>query len=1106
MKKYIAVLIGIEIILFATNFIPGTFLVGWDNVMPEFNLSLNFQRSLYSLWQEYRGLGLIDGMAHSANLFHTLYIALLNLFLPDSIVRYLYIHITHLAGGIGFFLLCSNLFHKGHIYHKKTTYTYWEGEQSIEEKRDLTYIPAFIGALFYLFNIGIIQMYYAPLEVFATHFAALPILALTTYNAIHHTTKKNLFFLFLSALLLTPQAFVPTVFIAYSILVIFQLIYSLFYKSEHTHKKLQLKHTLLIGITLFLANAFWLVPYAYSALTTPKIISQSRINEFSSEEIFYRNQSRGTILDTLTFKGFMLDSLEYDQQNSSYFQFMNRWHTHIQNPLVLTISILFALLSLLGIVLSIFRRKSTLYPFVGAAIISGFFLANGTPILTQANDFIRQTVPLVGEAFRFPFTKFITLFAFCMSIFMTYLLAYINEKRNQIRFPFFVITLVGVVILAYPAFRGYFTAPQLRLSIPSYYQETFSYFSTQPHDTRVALMPSETFWNWGYTAWGHRGSGFIWHGIPQALLMRAFDPWSLENEQFYNELSFAQSTENHDLFARVLRKYDVHYLLLDESILNSLSRQPINYDEIYKFMEKIPGLREDKRMGKIIIYKTDTAPSFVYTLNKKQTIKAYPSFLTSREDTINSMIGNYVVTDQNPDIYTPFPSLSTDKLQQDMEMSITETNNTITFTPKNQKEISVKGANLILPSYFQNEFLIPVTAQLQEDRLSLVIQNPIVSINNQQIQPPTTEFPIQTNISNPTTILFSDIEHQITINSSELSYLIKSPATTLIVSNGEDTETIVIDVTQQDIQPIVIPLPENSIQSLHVTVPKIQSPLSEINIIQRDDYTMLENPTSTLQYLVNPLLRYTKNNNSLEITSQNGSMELAYYKENLYHQASYLVFIDAKYTSGLPVNFYIDNTFRERAIVETKLSKEEQKNIIVLPRTEEYFQGYGFHVIGKSVGKEVSQATINRIAVYPAPIETIKRIRIADVASPVFSEVSADSQGINYTKKNNMHYITTVAPGNYLVLSQSVSSGWNAYVTKKDSSLQTIFPFLGDKLTKITVNNWKNGWETPSQYTQPVTIQIIFLPLYFQLAGLSITFGGVLIFVILFLFHLRKNS
>ena len=60
----------IEAVLFIANYTPRTFLVGWDNVMPEFNLKLNYLRALSAVWQDYRGLGTLDGMSHAANLFH----------------------------------------------------------------------------------------------------------------------------------------------------------------------------------------------------------------------------------------------------------------------------------------------------------------------------------------------------------------------------------------------------------------------------------------------------------------------------------------------------------------------------------------------------------------------------------------------------------------------------------------------------------------------------------------------------------------------------------------------------------------------------------------------------------------------------------------------------------------------------------------------------------------------------------------------------------------------------------------------------------------------------------------------------------------------------
>ena len=158
-------IIFIEIILFVTNFRSGTYLMGWDNIMPELNLGLNFERAIFSVWQTYRGLGLLDGLAHSANLVHTIYISLLSIVLPESVLRYVFIHLTHLAGGLGFFYLAKSL---------------------TGNKR-----ASIAGAVFYMLNLGIAQMYIAPLEVFAVHFAALPILSFFSIQALKTPSYKN---------------------------------------------------------------------------------------------------------------------------------------------------------------------------------------------------------------------------------------------------------------------------------------------------------------------------------------------------------------------------------------------------------------------------------------------------------------------------------------------------------------------------------------------------------------------------------------------------------------------------------------------------------------------------------------------------------------------------------------------------------------------------------------------------------------------------------------------------------------------------------------------------------------------------------------------------
>ena len=151
----IAFLTFISLVIFLTNYVPGTYLLGWDNTVPELNLFLNLKRVLSGVWQEYRGLGTLDGMSHTANIVHWAYIALLSLVLPANIVRYAFILLSHLVGGVGVYYLIK----------KEILPTL------IKKGRDNFKLISLIGALIYQLNFMTVQMFYVPLELFVIHFA-----------------------------------------------------------------------------------------------------------------------------------------------------------------------------------------------------------------------------------------------------------------------------------------------------------------------------------------------------------------------------------------------------------------------------------------------------------------------------------------------------------------------------------------------------------------------------------------------------------------------------------------------------------------------------------------------------------------------------------------------------------------------------------------------------------------------------------------------------------------------------------------------------------------------------------------------------------------------
>ena len=1058
------ILILLELLNLLRNIKPGAYLIGWDNLLPEFNLSLNWQRSLFSLWQEYRGLGLLDGMAHSANLVHTLYITLLSLILPQNLLRFVFIHSTHLLGGIGLYYLL--------MYFTKNKKS------------------SMFGAIFYMFNLGIIQMYFAPLEVFAIHFAALPWLTLTILEALKNPNKKTLGLLFLTCLLTSPQGFVPTVFIAFLILFFFILLFHLIQTKNY-------KTAILVSAVVFLANAFWMTPYLFSALKTPQIIQNTRINEYGSEEIYYRNKAHGTLLDTLEFKGFMLTTIEYDQDKNNEVVFMNAWKDLSSTWWYHVVFSLVLLTGAYGVYQILRRRNRALYPFIASYAVLFIFLANNTSVLEQVNTLLRAIFPLLGEAFRFPFTKFITVFIFSFSILFSYGLTILFGHVKKYSVIVILTLSLGLAAMNYPVFTGNFTSPLLRLTIPQEYFDIISYMKTQDPNQRIAMLPTHTFWNWHYRTWGHRGSGFLWYGLAQPTLERAFDPWSLQNEQEYNEMASALNTQDQQHFNSVIEKYDISYLLLDEYVINTISTQPVNFNRLTKFLDANPLLTRDKRFGRLTLYKTKNHPEFIYQIQKPTTIST-SNF--TRKDQAHLSNGNYT-TSSIPSKAYPFSALFTEKLQEDLMFQTQETDSHIIIEPEINQPLS-KNATITIPSLYNSDYLIPVEVAYKNQIVTLTPLYPQITINDEQLPLKTEPFSQQVT-PDATEIELNDSNQIISLSKPTVGYLLRDFLNTITIVSKNSRLTTTIDTQALSKADIIIQLPHEKITSLSVSVPKSTGPFSAANIISSHNFEIKKSNPGPHPFGDNDLISEVLDlNDELLMIAKSANVQVNFYKDNLPHQQSYLVLADADYKKGLPMSWYMDNTLEKRAEIEGLFAKKDGVNTFIIPSSQEVFSGYGFHFTLKSVGTEDAQSLLKRISLYPFPQKLLEGIILKNDAQS--TRVNQDRLPVVYQELHPGLFtgiITKNTPT--LVLSQKYDEGWNAYLfAKKPGILGTYVPFLfGKKLSDhVMLNNWSNAWIlNPPQEGHVV---ISYSPSYFQYSGLLLTF--ILTPLLFIIFSLRR--
>ncbi|MCX7881569.1 MAG: hypothetical protein N2482_03640 [Patescibacteria group bacterium] len=1066
---YLFLIFLLEIILFFNNYLPGTFLIGWDNLIPELNLSLNFKRSLFSVWQEYRGLGLLDGMSHASNLFHTLYIALFSVFLPTNLLRWIFIFSTHLLGGIGFYYLGKKLF---------------------QDKKS-----AFLGALFYMFNLGVIQIYSAPLEVFTTHFLTLPFLTLAVFNFLELPSKKNSLILFLISLLNTPQSFVPPVFIVFFIIFFSILIFD-FLKNKNFQK------IFIAFLIVISTNLFWLLPFLYSAKHNSKIIQNSRINQYSSERIYLKNKSYGDIKNILTFKGFMMNTIEFFPKENENKSIMTIWKSYSEKNLFFFGYFLIFIISSIGIIKTVKDSNFKIFPFLTTFFISFFFLANNTPVFEQLNNVFRSIFSTLGEAFRFPFTKFITVFAFCYAILFSLGISIVFKKIEKLRNLLFIFILAIIGYLSFPSFQGYFISPLMKQKIPQEYFKIIDFFRNNNENKRIAFLPTPSFWNWEYRKWGQVGSGFLWYGIPQPILLRAFDPWSYYNEQFYNEIAYAQKQEDINLFNLILKKYNIEYLLLDTSIINNLTPKPINYEKIIKFLDENNSLTKIKKEGYLIIYSVKNqkeGDNFLSFIKDGVKVAKNTNFYYLDQTFLEK--GDYLINKKNPDRIEFFSGLFSEKKLEDQNFKVTVEKDFIIFEPKENPLVNLEFKNkqiyqLIVPNILTS-YLIPAKITNQNNQLILQILNPLIIIDNKPYQYEEIILPVKTKLKEIKKFHLTETGQFFSPEDS--FYLLKDYPNTLEITDSKgNNELTEINLKNLPYQPKKIPLSINRQSQIKVLIPKIKSIFTYENLIKQKKYLIIGDK------------RNIKEDENEIMIKTNNKIEVVFNLENLPHQNGYLIFIKNNWKKGLPLDFYVDNYYQKRADLETKLVKKENySQYIILPPIEKFYSGYSFHIVANPLKGFSIENDVKELSVYPMPYEFLIQIALE---KPILKNKEKINLNFSTKKLNYFIYQITFPQSNInqyhnltLYLSQSYHPGWKAYeINCQNSSLKCqiykFFPFIFGKEIKehVMINNWANGWKISSNNKHLTSnIIIVFWPQYLQFLGFGLLILG-LMYIILF--------
>jgi len=574
-------LVLISIYLCSRNYTPNTFLTGWDTLHPEFNYRIYWSRILGGVWQEHQGLGAVASQAHASEIPRVVILMFFSLFLKMNQIRYAYAFLMLVLGPLGVYVFFNKAFSR------------------LAKFSSVTRLGAFSAGLLYLLNLGTLQQFYVPLEMFLTHYGFLGWVMLSLYGYLTTGSKKWLVYFAAFTLLIAPQAHTPTLFYAYLMsLGIFLFPYCLLgiFKGKSLFF-VDVKRSFVLIFCTMLINSFWFLPHVYFAVQHGSEVHLSKIHQLFSEEAFLQNKMFGNIKDIALVKNFLFNWGEYKGYNV-YGDLMDRWQAHLKEPYVLGIGYALFIISCLGIVFGIFKKEKVIIGLSGMFLLSIFFLLTTNPPLGFIFEWFQNHIPLFKEVFRLPFTKFSILFVFAYAVFFGYALATCADVISRVFrsgiFALFVSVLVSIAVVAtlfwymYPAFNGYFISPSMRMNIPDRYFKMFDYFNNQDEYGRVANLPIHTFWGWVYHDWfepsrtGYQGAGFLWFGIKQPLMDREFDRWNIINEQYYREMSRAVYSEKVDLLESVLEKYKIRWLLFDSSVMAPAADEKLLFRENIK--------------------------------------------------------------------------------------------------------------------------------------------------------------------------------------------------------------------------------------------------------------------------------------------------------------------------------------------------------------------------------------------------------------------------------------------------------------------------------------------------------------------------------------------
>lgn len=739
------IVVSISLIIAGRNIGFNQWYSGWDNLHGEFDLSRYTNQVLGGAWLEHQGLGAPMNLAHLAEVSRLPILWLLSYLLPDHLIRISFIFLMYTMGGVSMYFFLSKVW----VDHRLGGVKNW---------------VAALGGALYLLHTLTLQQFYIAFEMFTVQFAFLPLLFLIIHRFRKKIVAPTLVLFAGLQLLLAPSGHTPTNFY---LAVLSSQVYGFFLVLPKGFAK-ALKTAFVIGLLTFVINSYWIVPNLYYTFHNAHYVQESHDNQLFAPESVSSIREAGTWENFLKSTQYLLEWKDYNFETKQLELIFNDWQDHLSQPYVSALLIGIGLLTIFGLIVTIFsRRKGTkrwaiIFIYLGCAsfIWMGLFPSGWLfEKLYQLGSFT--------EAFRNPFTKLSIIYSVVSVIlFVSFWEVVLLKLKKVFRLPIVVAVMVAIVCTAWPSFMGHLISEKLKVQYPSQYFELFAFLRKKDPQLRILPLPQLNHAGWEYFDWqfiskgnGYQGMGFYFFGVPQPVLHRDSDRWVETSDFFFHELKYALDSQDLNLFNQVVEKYKIDLILIDETRVDP--SRVVDFSTQHQ-LAQLAGFSRIWHQDFLSVYQRST-PNAESKLLVPQTISKID---TNANRVIFDAAFNdqkdYLLDKKDAEISYPFADLLTKKVEQ-----ITYDDNKVSFTR-------------YLPSNFDGEVIIdvpavksdvtPVAVSYNGGELAVTFPKTELRLADQIIELPHLESQKFTIVDAPASLLVLFNNQVVTVSEGQTSY------------------------------------------------------------------------------------------------------------------------------------------------------------------------------------------------------------------------------------------------------------------------------------------------------------------------------------------------